>query len=43
MSPGQILARIRRDTPDIVGFSLIFQYMAPDFASPLEEFKEYMP
>ena len=29
--PGQILARIRRDTPDVVGFSLIFQYMAPDF------------
>src|SRR5205085_12308272 len=29
--PHQILARIRRDTPDVVGFSLIFQYMAPDF------------
>jgi anaerobic magnesium-protoporphyrin IX monomethyl ester cyclase len=29
--PDQILARIRGDTPDVVGFSLIFQYMAPDF------------
>ncbi len=29
--PEQILARIRRENPDVVGFSLIFQYMAPDF------------
>jgi radical SAM superfamily enzyme YgiQ (UPF0313 family) len=29
--PEQILARIRREKPDVVGFSLIFQYMAPDF------------
>lgn len=29
--PGQILARINRDPPHVVGFSLIFQYMAPDF------------
>jgi anaerobic magnesium-protoporphyrin IX monomethyl ester cyclase len=26
-----ILQRIRHDRPDVVGFSLIFQYMAPDF------------
>jgi anaerobic magnesium-protoporphyrin IX monomethyl ester cyclase len=29
--PDPILRRIRRDRPDVVGFSLIFQYMAPDF------------
>jgi anaerobic magnesium-protoporphyrin IX monomethyl ester cyclase len=29
--PDAILKRIRRDKPDVVGFSLIFQYMAPDF------------
>ena len=29
--PDRILARIRHDSPDVVGFSLIFQYMAPDF------------
>ena len=29
--PDQILKRIDRDKPDVVGFSLIFQYMAPDF------------
>lgn len=27
----EILKRIQRDKPDVVGFSLIFQYMAPDF------------
>jgi radical SAM superfamily enzyme YgiQ (UPF0313 family) len=29
--PELILKRIRREKPDVVGFSLIFQYMAPDF------------
>lgn len=29
--PGSILKRIVRDKPDVIGFSLIFQYMAPDF------------
>ena len=29
--PDAILKRIHRDKPDVVGFSLIFQYMAPDF------------
>ena len=29
--PVQILNRIHRESPDVVGFSLIFQYMAPDF------------
>src|SRR3954469_6988923 len=30
--PDDILKRIHRENPDVVGFSLIFQYMAPDFA-----------
>lgn len=30
--PESILARIDDDKADVVGFSLIFQYMAPDFA-----------
>nr|UXE44418.1 hypothetical protein Hi04_10k_c2294_00012 [uncultured bacterium] len=30
--PDNILKRIRLEQPDVVGFSLIFQYMAPDFA-----------
>lgn len=30
--PETILRRIRQEQPDVVGFSLIFQYMAPDFA-----------
>lgn len=30
--PAPLLARIRADRPQLVGFSLIFQYMAPDFA-----------
>jgi anaerobic magnesium-protoporphyrin IX monomethyl ester cyclase len=30
--PEAILRRIRREKPHVVGFSLIFQYMAPDFA-----------
>jgi len=30
--PEDILKRIHRENPDVVGFSLIFQYMAPDFA-----------
>lgn len=29
--PELILRRIRHEEPDVVGFSLIFQYMAPDF------------
>jgi anaerobic magnesium-protoporphyrin IX monomethyl ester cyclase len=31
-NPDPILARIYQEKPDVVGFSLIFQYMAPDFA-----------
>jgi radical SAM superfamily enzyme YgiQ (UPF0313 family) len=29
--PEAILKRFQRDKPDVIGFSLIFQYMAPDF------------
>src|SRR5262245_8963458 len=36
----QILARIRKDTPDVVGFSLIFQYMAPDFGRVIAALRE---
>jgi anaerobic magnesium-protoporphyrin IX monomethyl ester cyclase len=30
--PGPLLEAVRRENPDVIGFSLIFQYMAPDFA-----------
>ena len=30
--PTALLSRIEADAPDLIGFSLIFQYMAPDFA-----------
>src|SRR5262245_54508123 len=36
----QILARIRRDPPEVVGFSLIFQYMAPDFGRVITALRE---
>ena len=29
--PAPLVARVRREQPDLIGFSLIFQYMAPDF------------
>ena len=29
--PAPLVERARRDRPDLIGFSLIFQYMAPDF------------
>jgi radical SAM superfamily enzyme YgiQ (UPF0313 family) len=38
--PQQILKRIRRDKPDVVGFSLIFQYMAPDFGRVIGELRQ---
>jgi anaerobic magnesium-protoporphyrin IX monomethyl ester cyclase len=34
--PDLILKHIHRSQPDVVGFSLIFQYMAPDFAQVIE-------
>jgi len=38
--PTQILRRIHRDQPDVVGFSLIFQYMAPDFGRVIRALRE---
>lgn len=38
--PASILKRIERDRPDVVGFSLIFQYMAPDFARVIAALRE---
>jgi radical SAM superfamily enzyme YgiQ (UPF0313 family) len=38
--PEPILRRIRRDRPDVVGFSLIFQYMAPDFGSMIKALRD---
>lgn len=35
-----IFGRIERDRPDAVGFSLIFQYMAPDFARVIGDLRE---
>jgi radical SAM superfamily enzyme YgiQ (UPF0313 family) len=35
-----ILRRIERDQPDVVGFSLIFQYMAPDFGRVIGALRE---
>ncbi|MFN0180533.1 MAG: B12-binding domain-containing radical SAM protein [Gemmatimonadales bacterium] len=29
--PEPLLQRVRAESPDVIGFSLIFQYMAPDF------------
>jgi len=34
-----ILRRIRGEKPDVVGFSLIFQYMAPDFGRVISELR----
>jgi len=35
-----IRRRIRSDNPDLVGFSLIFQYMAPDFAHVIQSLRD---
>jgi anaerobic magnesium-protoporphyrin IX monomethyl ester cyclase len=32
-NPSPLLAAIRRDQPDVVGFSLIFQFMVPEFGA----------
>src|ERR1700687_641889 len=39
-NPDEILNRIRLDKPDVVGFSLIFQYMAPDFGEVIEALRD---
>ncbi|HEY6305213.1 MAG TPA: radical SAM protein [Candidatus Angelobacter sp.] len=38
--PDPILKRIHREKPDVVGFSLIFQYMAPDFGRVIAALRE---
>ena len=38
--PDKILQRIHQDKPDVVGFSLIFQYMAPDFGKVIGALRE---
>ncbi len=38
--PEIILRRIGRDKPDVVGFSLIFQYMAPDFGRVIKALRD---
>ena len=38
--PEPILKRIARDRPDVIGFSLIFQYMAPDFGRVIGALRE---
>ena len=39
-NPEPLIARIRRDQPTVIGFSLIFQYMAPDFAKVIAAVRE---
>lgn len=38
-SPGKILERFYRDMPDVIGFSLIFQYMLPGFSRVIQELR----
>ena len=38
--PEPILKRLRRDKPDVVGFSLIFQYMTPDFGRVIQSLRD---
>ncbi len=38
--PNQILERLQREPADVVGFSLIFQYMAPDFGRVIAALRE---
>jgi len=38
--PDAILQRIQQEKPDVVGFSLIFQYMAPDFGRVIQALRQ---
>jgi radical SAM superfamily enzyme YgiQ (UPF0313 family) len=38
--PGGLLGLIRTEQPDLVGFSLIFQYMVPEFARVIRALRE---
>ena len=39
-NPEALLARVDREVPDLIGFSLIFQYMAPDFSRVIAALRE---
>lgn len=38
--PERLVAIVRDDTPTIIGFSLIFQYMAPDFGHVIQALRD---
>src|SRR5262249_13965433 len=38
--PAPLLQAVRRENPDVIGISLIFQYMAPDFAKVIRALRE---
>lgn len=38
--PGKLIARARAENPLVIGFSLIFQYMAPDFGRVISALRE---
>ena len=38
--PEPLVAEIQKENPDVVGFSLIFQYMAPDFARIISRLRD---
>jgi radical SAM superfamily enzyme YgiQ (UPF0313 family) len=38
--PTPLIERARRERPDLIGFSLIFQYMAPDFSRVIAALRE---
>ena len=38
--PTPLLSRVQVNSPDIIGFSLIFQYMAPDFAKVIATLRD---
>ena len=38
--PEILLKRVRNEKPDVIGFSLIFQYMAPDFGRVIATLRE---
>jgi anaerobic magnesium-protoporphyrin IX monomethyl ester cyclase len=38
--PDAMLTHIRKESPDVVGFSLIFQYMAPDFGNVIQALRD---
>lgn len=39
-NPAPLVARVLRERPEVVGFSLIFQYMAPDFGRVIRALRD---